>query len=391
MESGAASSTSAGTCCLKCCIQNPPSRMIATNGSRVEVRAFEAKGKKNLVVEWKAGGEAIFHRDCWNALVHASQRAPGTATDIELTDLERSMIKESKKTAEYHDSHAGVAEQAARVARILKDSSYCISFTGAGISTAAGIGDFRGKDGKWTEREKKKNYGSQATKAKGRGFVIEELRPTYTHEALVKLTEMGILKYLISQNTDGLHRLSGIPAENMSELHGNSFIEKCESCDARYERTFACRQNKVPAPPLPCPKCKINHRTGRKCERKGCDSYLMNTIINFGDYLESDVLRSAEHHAKRADAVLVLGSTLRVSPANSLVAMGVEPHRIIICNRQTTPYDDDCGNGARVFGDCDRLMREVMRCLLPLPELTTWEKEREQRLVEYSLRRTLVK
>lgn len=57
----------------------------------------------------------------------------------------------------------------------------------------------------------------------------------------------------------------------------------------------------------------------------------MNTIINFGDYLEEDVLGSAKHHAKRADLVLAL--TLQVSPANSLVEMGQKPTRLVICNR----------------------------------------------------------
>lgn len=59
----------------------------------------------------------------------------------------------------------------------------------------------------------------------------------------------------------------------------------------------------------------------------------MNTIINFGDYLEDDVLGSAKHHAKRADLVLALGTTLQVSPANSLVEMGQKPIRLVICNR----------------------------------------------------------
>lgn len=59
----------------------------------------------------------------------------------------------------------------------------------------------------------------------------------------------------------------------------------------------------------------------------------MNTIINFGDYLEADVLGNATNNAKRADLVLALGSTLQVSPANSLVEMGQKPTRLIICNR----------------------------------------------------------
>lgn len=62
----------------------------------------------------------------------------------------------------------------------------------------------------------------------------------------------------------------------------------------------------------------------------------MNTIINFGDYLEEDVLGSAKHHAKRADLVLALGTTLQVSPANSLVEMGQKPTRLVICNRYTS-------------------------------------------------------
>lgn len=65
----------------------------------------------------------------------------------------------------------------------------------------------------------------------------------------------------------------------------------------------------------------------------------MNTIINFGDYLEEDVLGSAKHHAKRADLVLALGTTLQVSPANSLVEMGQKPTRLVICNRyKSFPY-----------------------------------------------------
>jgi NAD-dependent SIR2 family protein deacetylase len=64
----------------------------------------------------------------------------------------------------------------------------------------------------------------------------------------------------------------------------------------------------------------------------------MNTIINFGDYLEGDVLGSAIHHAERADLVIALGSTLQVSPANSLVEMGQKPTRLVICNRYVLGY-----------------------------------------------------
>jgi mono-ADP-ribosyltransferase sirtuin 6 len=93
--------------------------------------------------------------------------------------------------------------------------------------------------------------------------------PTYTHEAICKLMEMGILKYLISQNTDGLHRLSGIPAEKISELHGNGFVERCEKCETRQMRmtNVINREQKKKVPPLKCKKCRINHRTGNMCPK----------------------------------------------------------------------------------------------------------------------------
>ena len=53
-------------------------------------------------------------------------------------------------------------------------------------------------------------------------FSYEALRPTYTHEAICKLVHLGYLKHVISQNTDGLHRLSGVPVEQLSELHGKN-------------------------------------------------------------------------------------------------------------------------------------------------------------------------
>ena len=66
---------------------------------------------------------------------------------------------------------------------------------------------------------------------------------------------------------------------------------------------------------------------------QNCNGCLMNTIINFGDYLEWPVLDKAQYEAEQADMVLALGTTLQVSPANSLVECGMPPTRLIICNR----------------------------------------------------------
>ncbi|GFN87655.1 NAD-dependent deacetylase sirtuin-6 [Plakobranchus ocellatus] len=383
-------------CCYKDCGVTG-GRTLAAEDARVDVRAFESKSKQKVkVVDWQEGGAATFHRACWSELLKATK---DSTSSISLSDVERSMILDAKKTAEYHDSKSSVLHEAKRIAYIIKNSRHCIVFTGAGISTAAGIGDFRGIDGKWTKRDKLKNYGSKGAGQAASQKPVEQLRPTYTHEALFKLMEMGVIKFVISQNTDGLHRLSGIPADQIAELHGNSFIEKCEECERRYERSFPCRKKSTAVPEKKCPRCRINHRTGRRCSQPGCQGFLMNTIINFGDYLEKDVIGGAQTQATMADCVLALGSTLMVSPANDLVLMGQQPIRLLICNRQTTPYDilcllkgpDDQPVGSRVFGDCDILMKQVMSELLTPEELQSWEGGRKDRLVEYGLKRTTVR
>lgn len=117
------------------------------------------------------------------------------------------------------------------------------------------------------------------------GVDYEELRPTFTHEALCRLVDLDLVKHVVSQNGDGLHGLSGISKEHLSELHGNVFIEKCEKCHHRYERTFYVMdytgsqyfediedygksEVKKPRHAKRCDTCGLSHRTGRKCEQK---------------------------------------------------------------------------------------------------------------------------
>lgn len=91
------------------------------------------------------------------------------------------------------------------------------------IFIAAGIQDWRGPDGVWS------NMKFEIGKGDTNGPLVDynTFRPTFTHEAITRLLELGYVKHVISQNVDGLHLLSGIPLENLSELHGNAFLECC--------------------------------------------------------------------------------------------------------------------------------------------------------------------
>ncbi|PMD38601.1 DHS-like NAD/FAD-binding domain-containing protein [Hyaloscypha variabilis F] len=244
-----------------------------------------------------------------------------------------------------------VDQKAQRLANQIRDSKHFIAFTGAGVSTSAGIPDFRGPEGAWTLR-------AQGRERTGKTVSTLQAIPTPTHMALAALQERGILKYLISQNCDGLHRKSGILSEKISELHGNSNREQCKDCGKEYIRDFRAVATYE--------KTVRDHRTGRKCAR--CGGPLHDTIINFGESLPAQALESAFDHAKKADLCLVLGSSLTVTPANEIpeVTGRNRKARLVICNLQSTPLDKL--SDLRVFSKADDLMIQVMEKLqIPIP------------------------
>ena len=91
----------------------------------------------------------------------------------------------------------------AELVKLVTSSKHLVVHTGAGISTAAGIPDFRGPKGVWTLEEKGITPKLDIT--------FDEAKPTFTHMALVKLQQEGIVKHVVSQNVDGLHLKSGYP------------------------------------------------------------------------------------------------------------------------------------------------------------------------------------
>ncbi|HEX8146561.1 MAG TPA: Sir2 family NAD-dependent protein deacetylase [Pyrinomonadaceae bacterium] len=215
------------------------------------------------------------------------------------------------------------------LARWLRESSHVVAFTGAGISTDSGIPDFRGPEGVWTRRD--------AGLPPPRWRVAPgEVRPNASHMALVELQQTGRLRLLITQNTDNLHRLSGIRPELLAELHGNGQLMRCLACDRLHTRQEVgwdagrwgpgYRTQKPVAGQPVCPACG-----GR----------LISSVVNFGDPLPGKELTLAAEHASRCDLMLVLGSSLVVNPAASLVGLAIRRGaRVVLVNRGETPYDE---------------------------------------------------
>ena len=188
---------------------------------------------------------------------------------------------------EYFDSQDDIIKNVAELADLIKSSNHTVIYTGAGISTSAGIPDFRGPKGVWTLEDK--------------GLEFESLNhvemPTLTHMAIKKLIDLNLIKYLVSQNVDGLHIKSGVPHSKIGELHGNTNKEFCPKCKKTYFRDFYTLRdsNRV-----------HDHRTGRFC-----DSEVHDSIINFREDLPEEELTTAEKESKKCDLAIVLGTSMR--------------------------------------------------------------------------------
>ncbi len=142
---------------------------------------------------------------------------------------------------------------------------------------------------------------------------------------------------------DGLHRRSGVDADHISELHGNSFLEKCWKCSASYLRDAPVRQRKNAQNGGRCAECKKRvphfcHCTPNSCEK--CNAILKDSIIHFKENLPEEDLECAFQHSEAADLCVVIGSSCRVTPAADIPQrVGERGKALVIINKQATPLD----------------------------------------------------
>jgi mono-ADP-ribosyltransferase sirtuin 6 len=214
------------------------------------------------------------------------------------------------------------------IARWIAGSEHVVAFTGAGISTDSGIPDFRGPQGVWTRRD----AGLPAPRWR---VPPNQIEPNASHLALVELQDLGKLRFLITQNTDNLHRRSGIRPELLAELHGNGQLMRCLGCGRLYTRQEVGWDMRRWGPgyrtqePIPGQPVCAN-----------CGGRLFSSVVNFGDPMPQGELAMSEEHVRRCDLLLTLGSSLTVQPAASLVRLALRSGaRVVLVNEGETPYD----------------------------------------------------
>ncbi|KAH8860523.1 NAD-dependent protein deacetylase SRT1 [Schistosoma japonicum] len=163
---------------------------------------------------------------------------------------------------EVFDDDAQLNVKLNELANLFRHSTYIVVHTGAGISTSVGIPDFRGPNGVWTlEKIGKKPKLS---------VPFEKAVPSLAHRALVELERHDLIKFLVTQNIDGLHLRSGFPRDRLAILHGDIFLESCPACGTAYARLTPSQSMGLRQSSVTCNYLKPNNRYCRKADLHIC-------------------------------------------------------------------------------------------------------------------------
>ena len=192
---------------------------------------------------------------------------------------------------------------------LLFGASRLLVFTGAGVSTESGIPDFRGPDGLWTKvdpddftitRYLSSSAARKRSWARWSNSPIQNARPNAAHLAIAELGRAGRLLGCVTQNIDGLHQAAGLPDRLVVEVHGNVWTVRCLACPARWPSPevfgWVAEGDEDPH----CPNC---------------GGIIKLTVISFGQAMPAAEMSRAHEMARRADAVIAVGTTLSVWPA----------------------------------------------------------------------------
>nr|XP_032823130.1 NAD-dependent protein deacetylase sirtuin-7 [Petromyzon marinus] len=254
------------------------------------------------------------------------------------------------RSDERHESAEELQRKVFLLAEAVRGARCLIAYTGAGISTAAAIPDYRGPRGVWTLLKRGQSVGM---------VELSDAEPTLTHMCLAQLHREGLVQHVVSQNCDGLHVRSGLAPNALSELHGNMYMEACSMCGRQVVRLFDVTERTGVR----------RHETGRACEGPaGCGGPLRDTIVHFGERgtLERPLnWAGAAGAARKADAILCLGSSLKVLRRYPcLWGMERPPAqrpKLYIVNLQWTPKD--AAAELKIHAACDEVLRLLMQQL----------------------------
>lgn len=244
---------------------------------------------------------------------------------------------------------------AVRLAELLLQSDRAVALTGAGVSVPSGIPDFRSPgSGLWENVNPMEVAHIDAFRRDpdrfwsfyGQRFAtLQDKRPNAAHEALAELERRGLIRGVVTQNIDRLHRAAG--SRNVVEVHGSIEWSVCLSCRRRegLERVLELIARCAGAP---------------LCE--ACERPLKPDVVLFGELLDEEAMAAAERLAADADLMLCVGSALEVYPVAALPEVTLaRGGSLAIVTQGPTSYDDRAA--VRLAGDVAEELDDVMAAL----------------------------
>jgi len=222
-------------------------------------------------------------------------------------------------------------EEIQHAGELIASSQFAVALTGAGVSTESGLPDFRSQDGLWRQYDPSEVATLSAFYTDPHRFyafyrhrlaLLREAQPNPAHYALARLEDLGKLHVVITQNVDGLHQQAG--SRRVLEVHGNLREAKCTGCG----RIF----------PISVLDPFLERAEIPTCD--SCGSALKPNVVLFEEMLPEEVFEEAEASCRRCDLLLVVGSSLQVTPVAYLPHVALRHGaRLILVNTEETPVD----------------------------------------------------
>lgn len=216
------------------------------------------------------------------------------------------------------------------LAELIREAKDIVFFGGAGVSTASGIPDFRSAHGIYSGAQ-----GRSYEEMLSHGYFLfhedafwafyknvmlyPDAEPNAAHVALKRLEEQGKLSAIVTQNIDGLHQKAG--SSHVLELHGTVHRNFCMRCGEGFDLRFVTEAEGTP-------KCPV------------CGGRIKPDVVLYGENLDTDVMDAAMEAIRRCDLIIVGGTSLVVQPAAGMIMYRRPGCRLVLINRDETPYDD---------------------------------------------------
>jgi NAD-dependent deacetylase len=244
---------------------------------------------------------------------------------------------------------------ATRLAELLRSADRALALTGAGVSVPSGIPDFRSPGtGLWANVNPMEVAHIDVFRRDPERFwqfygarfnSLRDKAPNAAHRALAELERRGIVRAVVTQNIDGLHRAAG--TRDLIEVHGSIGTSSCLACAAAYE--LAEVRRRLGEEPDGVPRCD-------------CGRPLKPDVVLFGELLPEAALERASALAAAADVLLCVGSSLEVYPIAQLPQITLAAGgAVALVTQGPTPYDRDAA--VKLDGDVVAELEAVLALL----------------------------